>query len=526
MSNSTDRRSLTIAALAATLATATPLAVSAQSLAKQQVIRAGLAFDDVRTLDPHTAVADGEVPILNQIYEGLVALRPGTMDVANLEPGLAEKWEASADKKVWTFTLRKGVKWHDGTEFSSQDVKFSLERVLDPKFGSPFRGTVANIDSVDASDPLVVKIALKEADATFPHLMVGYQAGYIVSKKAAETGDIKLAPVGTGPFKLMNYKSRDSVTLTRNDGYWRGKPVIEQIVYQFMPEASTRELALRTGEIDLIGIQARQDVVDRVRRSAKVDLAAPANTFYLFINTKKKPFDDIRVRQALNYATDQANLIKFIGADIAQSERSALPKGYVGQTDEVSQYPYNVTKAKALLKEAGLADGFSMSVNMSNSNIYLPPMQVLQEQWKKAGINVDIKVVDHPTYHRLIREDANPVVIYGAYRYPLTGRIYLEQFYKGSSAIGQLNAIVNFSHFGDGIPGADEEIDKAAFSADSAEQVRLWSIAQKKIADAAVSIPLYTQYYAMARSPAVDLGHEQKSLSFYTITEKTRLLAK
>ncbi|QRM32924.1 ABC transporter substrate-binding protein [Microvirga sp. VF16] len=518
-----NRRTFGCGVLAAGLATTIPTLGRTQELAAEQTLRIGLDINDIATFDPHISVA-GEAEIFQQIYEGLVAFKDGTMDVTDLQPGLAERWEASPDKKIWTFTLRKNVKWHDGSDFTSDDVKYSLERVLDPKFGSPFRTAVANIDNVEAL-PGVVKIALKEPDPNFPQLMVNYHAGNIVSKKAGEAGKIKLSPVGTGPFKFSEYKVRERVSLIGNESYWNGKPIIEQISYLFMSEASTRELALKTGEVHAISLQARQNVVDRVRRFAEVNLTAPANTYYLFINVKKAPFDNIQVRQALAHATDAAGLIKYIGADIAKPERSALPKGYVGHTDDVTQYRYDIAKAKMLLKEAGLANGFSMSVNMSNNEIYLPIMQVLQEQWKKVGISIDLKVVDHPTYHRLIREDANPVVIYGAFRYPLTGRIYLNQFYKGSSAIGKPTAVTNFSHFGDVIPGADDELTKAESSADAAEQIRLWEQAQKKIADAAVSIPLYTQNAAMARSTLIELGHVQRS-NFYLITEKTRLLAK
>jgi peptide/nickel transport system substrate-binding protein len=499
--------------------------VHAQKLAASQVIRAGLTVADIRTLDPHSAIATGEVPMVSEIYEALVAFKPGTMDVENLQPGLALSWESSEDKKVWTFRLRPNVKWHDGNPFTSEDVKYSLERVQNKDFGSPFRASMENLVSIETPDPLTVRMNLAQPDTSFPQLVAGYQAGYIVSKKAVEKGDIKLNPVGTGPFKLASYKSRESVTMERNDEYWGGKPVIERIVYQFMTEPSTRELALRSGELDMIAIQARQDIVSRVRRTgADVDLTAPSNTFYLHLNVTKKPLDDVRVRQALAYATDQANLIKFIGAEIAKPETSALPKGYVGHTDDVPQYAFDVNKAKALLKEAGVPNGFALTVNMASADIYLPPMQVIQEQWKKIGVNLDIKVVDEPTYHRLIREDANPVVIYGAFRYPLTGRIYLQQFYHSASTVGKPTASVNFSHFGDAIPGIDDELTNAAYNADPAQQVALWQTAQKKIADAAVSIPLYTQFYAMAKSPSVDLGAPQKSFSFYKITEKTRVL--
>src|SRR3546814_5398862 len=124
---------------------------------------------------------------------------------------------------------------------------------------------------------------------------------------------------------------------------------------------------------------------------------------------------------------------------------------------------------------------------ISNSDIYLPPMQINQEMWKKIVVNLELNVVDHPTYHRLIRENVNPVVIYGAYRYPLTGTIYLTQFYHSISAIGTPTASINFSHYGEVIPGVDEEIDKARTELDPKVQVALWEAAQRKIVEDVVS---------------------------------------
>ena len=148
-------------------------------------------------------------------------------------------------------------------------------------------------------------------------------------------------------------------------------------------------------------------------------------------------------------------------------------------------------------------------------------MQVLQEQWKRAGVNLDLRVVDHPTYHRLIRENVAPVVIYGAYRYPLTGRVYFDQFYHSAAIIGRPTAVTNFSHFA----GADAEIEAARFETDPEKQKALWMTVQRKIMEEAVAVPLFTRAYAMARSPKLDLGHEQKSWSFYTFSAKSRLLA-
>ena len=163
-------------------------------------------------------------------------------------------------------------------------------------------------------------------------------------------------------------------------------------------------------------------------------------------------------------------------------------------------------------------------MNISNSNIYLPPMQVIQEMWKKIGVTLKLNVVDHPTYHKLIRQDANPVVIYGAHRYPYTGNIYLTQFYHSDSIVGKPSAIINFSHYGDALPGVDQYIDDARYELDTEKQKKLWVKAQKQITKDAVSYPMFTRSYGMAKAKYLDLGFEQKSWSMYQITETARIL--
>ena len=150
-------------------------------------------------------------------------------------------------------------------------------------------------------------------------------------------------------------------------------------------------------------------------------------------------------------------------------------------------------------------------------------MQVIQEMWKKIGVDLELKVVDHPTYHKLIRKDVNPVVVYGAYRYPLTGTRYFTQFYHSDSIVGKKTAIINFSHYGEAMPGVDKYIDDARFELDVNKQIQLWTAAQKQIKQDCVSFPLFTRKYAMAKNKAFNQGFEQISYSFYQVTEKSRI---
>jgi peptide/nickel transport system substrate-binding protein len=480
------------------------------------------------TVDPHFAVKIGEVPIVRMVYEALLSHPPGAIDIEKLQPALAERWEVGSDKLTWTFFLRKGVKWHeDYGEFTAEDVKFSIGRITDEKVGSPFRKNLAVVESVTVVDPYTVKIKTKQVKPDLPALFVNNQAGFIVSKKAVEKlgKDLTYHPVGTGPFCYESYKPRESFTLLANEHYWGGKPILNKVIVSFMPDGSTRELALRSGEVDAINIPAKQEWIDRLRKTGfDVNLTSPANMFVLHFNLTKKPLDDIRVRKALCHAISRDEMISYLGKDVAKAEYSPLPSGYVGHTDDVVRYEYDPEKAKQLLADAGYPDGFQMSMNISNSNIYLPPLQIVQEQWKKVGVGLELKVVDHPTYHKLIRQDVNPVVIYGAYRYPLTGDIYLTQFYHSDSIVGKPSAVINFSHYGEAMAGVDKYIDDARYELDVNKQKALWEAAQKQIKKDAVSFPLFTRVYAMAKAKYLDLGFVQKSWSFYDVRETTRIL--
>lgn len=495
----------------------------AQELAANQTVRLGLGVDDIRTLDPQFSTGVGETPIVEFVYEALTKFPDGVIDPTRIEPSLAESWEVQPDGLTWIVKLRKNVQWHEGYgEFTADDVLFSYNRLKEAKTGSPFRANLAPIATIEKIDPHTVKFTTKDPVPNLPALLVNANKAFIMSHVASEKGiDFRTHPIGTGPFQYQTYKPRESFTLKRNDKYWAGRPIIETIVAQFMSNGSTRELALRSGDVQAIDLAATQDTIDRMRKAKmQVSLTAPANTYILYLNPKIKPFDDIKVRKALSYAIDRKAMSKFLGQEVSAEEISPLPAGYIGHTDDVARYDFDMQKAKALLTEAGYPNGFSASLPISNNNIYLQPMQIIQEQWRKIGVNLTLNVVDHPTYHRLIRQDTSPAVIYGAYRYPLDGIRYLDEFFHSKSIIGTPTAATNFSHY----DKVDAELDAARSEKDPAKQIQLWQQAQKKIMADAMAIPLFTRKYALAHNPKLDLGHEQKSYSFYTFSKDSRLL--
>jgi peptide/nickel transport system substrate-binding protein len=519
------RTVITAASIAAAVCVG-PMA-SAEELADNQVLRLGVGVDDIRTIDPHFSVGVGEWPIFGAVYESLVRFPRGTMDAADLQPALATEWSADDSGLVWTFTLREGVEWHHGYgAFTADDVVFSLERLRDENNPSPHAGLLSAVTDVEAVDDLTVRITTDAVVPNMPALLVNNNIGYILSRAALDDGiDPTTHPIGTGPFQFDEYRPRESFNLAANPDYWGGEPRLERFVVQFMPDASTRELALMAGEIHGIDIPARQDALDRMRGAGmEVDLTSPANMFALYLNMSLEPINDIRVREALYAGIDREALAAYFGEDVAYVENSALPQGYIGQTDDVRVVDHDPERARELLAEAGFEDGLTMSIAISNNNIYLPPMQVIQEMWRGIGVDLQMNVVDHPTFHRIIRENANPVVIYGAFRYPLDGSVYLTQFYHSASAIGQPGQVINFSHFGHHGASVDNLIEEAQFEMDQARQIELWEEAQRIIADEIAVVPLYTRSYALARSPKMVLGFETRSRSNYEVTEKARIL--
>lgn len=501
--------------------------VLAQELAAQQVARLGVGVDDIATVDPHISIGTGEWPIYAPVYEALVHFPQGSMDGSDLQPGLATDWSLDDSGLVWTFNLREGVEWHGGYgPFTADDVVFSIGRVLDPQAGSPFREMLDAVENIEAIDDLTVEITTSSVLPNLPALLVNHNAGYIVSRAAIEDGiDLRTHPVGTGPFMFEEYRPRESFSLVANPDYWNGAPTLERLVVQFMPDGATRELALISGEIHGIEIPAAQDNVERLRANGmEVDLTAPANMFTLMMNLTIDPISDIKVREALAAGIDRDAMVGFFGEDVSYAEYSPLPQGYVGHTSDVNWIEYDPERARELLAEAGFEDGLSLSMAISNSNIYLPPMQVIQEMWNAIGVTLQLNVVDHPTYHSMIRENSNPVVLYGAFRYPFDGNEYLTQFYHSEAAVGQPGAITNFSHVGQVGASIDDLIEAARIETDADEQVRLWEEAQQVIMDEIAAVPLYTRNYALARSPKLDLGFETRSRSMYQISENARIL--
>ncbi len=513
----------------------------AQQLAKEQIINIAFDAGDLQTLDPHRAATTVDRATVDMVFNGLVRYPPG--DQVKVEPDLATSWKVSPDKKVWTFTLRKGVFFHpypgnaSGYELTSDDVVYSLKRASDSKRSS-YAGEYGGM-TFEAVDPQTVKITIDKpiSETLFLAKVASYAGGMIVCKKAVEEkGDdwFKTNPVGTGPFKFESYEPRQKTVLTGNPKYFRGTPILKQVVVRYIAAVNSRELGLQSGELQIIEGLKEDKWIEKVATFPDVTVKSfgPCESQVLNFNMSKPPFNDIRIRKAFSYAVSREGVAAFMGKGLAvpiYSPAQAPPAPGALTKEEALKagvvYEDNIAEAKKLLTEAGFPNGIKTEVIISEmASSYQKPMVAIQAQVKKAGIDMALKVVDHSSFHSLIREDASPIVYYAAWRPNVD--VYLTRFYHSDSVVKTgKKPDTNFSHYG----GIDDLIEKARWELDANKQMAFWKEAQIKLLQDVALVPIIRLKYAYPMKSNVDLGHPLEfSWATYSpqITEKTRLLAK
>ena len=505
------------AAVAAVLA-ATP------ALAQKTTLVVGMQSQDAGVLDPHLNSGTPGKALLNWMFNGLVRIKPGEFSPEFIEPDIAESWTSSADGKEWTFKLRQGVQCHhDGGEFTSEDAVYSLNRAAS-KDSSAFSSDYGAFDKVEAPDKYTVKITLREAIPSLLGQVMNYHGGNMVCKKAAEAlgkDGFGKKPAGTGPFMFAEYVPQQYVKLVANPKYFRGEPKLKEIIYRFIPSDSSRDLALRAGEIDLMIGRQEQAWVERTKQvpGLKVAVFGPAEMSVIHLNMTQPPLDNLKVRQAVAHAIDRAGIWQFRGRDISRQAVSVVPSGYQGTHETAPLLPHDLAKAKALLAEAGYPNGITIKAIHTTLPGMFTFIEAVQAQLKRAGINLDITPVEHPTFHAQIRQDLSQLVHFQAARFPVAD-VYLTQFFHSRSIVKTPTAVTNFSH----CKVADAEIDAARSEQDKAKQAALWKTAQEKIIGEVCAVPVNEMLLLWAYRDALDLGYELKGALNLgpPVTENTR----
>ena len=345
-------------------------------------------------LDPHKTVAASTFQITRNIYDTLVQ----TDAQGGIQPDLAVKWEPSADGLKWTFTLRQGVKFHNGREMTAEDVKYSFERLLAKETASPRAKDFAVVKSISAPDARTVVFELNKPQAPFlSNLAYGWAA--IVPKEAVDT--LRDKPVGTGPFKVVEWVKDSHVTLERFDGYFvEGVPYLDKAIFRVITDPAARLAALRAREVDVIPELPAQEVA-AVRKDPNLTIVeVPFNGIqYIAINNKVAPFDNVKVRQALNYAVDRRAVIETAQFGVGVPIASHMPPATSYYVDLTGKYPYDPDKAKQLLAEAGLPNGFETTMILPQPyDFHIRNGQVVADQLSKVGIKVKLETMEWGTW--------------------------------------------------------------------------------------------------------------------------------
>lgn len=346
-----------------------------------------------------------------QIFDTLVEFKPGTTEV---QPALAERWDVADDGLEFTFYLREGVKFHDGTDFNADAVKFSFDRQLVEdhpyyEFG-PWKYwgymDMSNIvESIEVVDTYTVKFYLQRVEAPFiANLAMDFAAIVSPTAVAKHGADFTSNPVGTGPFKLASWTKDDSIVLDANKDYWGEGPYLDRLILRVIPDATARYLALKNGEVDVIDFPSAEDL-ELMAADANIELIQQPglNVGYIAMNNDKEPFDDKRVRQAMNYAINRQEIIDAVYGSAGQVAKNPLPPTMWSYNDDIDPYPYDPAKARELLAEAGYPDGFSTDLwAMPVARPYNPNArriaEIVQADLAEIGVEAEIVSYDWGTY--------------------------------------------------------------------------------------------------------------------------------
>jgi peptide/nickel transport system substrate-binding protein len=360
---------------------------------------------EAATLDWHMHCDKNAHEPDRQIFDTLLRRNIKTLQ---LEGNLAESWRTLNDT-TWQFKLKRNVKFHNGEPFDAAAVKFSIERMLNPKQGAPGRTSIATIDHVDVIDPYTVNVVTK---APFPLLPVRMSPGHcgtvgiVPPKYLAQVGDAGFAvkPVGTGPFKFVEWVKDERLVLEANKDYHRGAPAIERLIFRPVPELTTRVAALMSGQADLVS-DIPPDQTGKIQSSgnAHVEISSLGGFVIMVKMTNylmPGPWQDVRVRKAINYAIDMDTIIKTVLEGYGVVLGVPLEKEAFGFNPNIKWYGYDPEKAKALLREAGYANGFEMTLHAPNRRYMndIEVMQAMAQMLSKVGIKAKVEVWEQSVY--------------------------------------------------------------------------------------------------------------------------------
>ncbi len=417
-------------------------------------------------LDPTAgaAAAIDEVVYAN-VFEGLTRIGPD----GSVQPALAESWTVSDDGKVYTFKLRSGVKFHDGTDLDSGDVKFSLDRARAEDSTNAQKPLFAQIDNVEAGDGTVT-VTLKQPQGSFLYNM-GWGDAVIVAPETADGN--KANPVGTGPFKFDSWAKGSSIKIAKNPDYWGEAAMLEKAEFRIIPDAAAAVPALLSGDVHAFANMPAGDALAQIQADPRFEvvIGATEGETILSTNNKKAPFDNLKVRQAIAHALNREAIIQGNGSGYGTPIGSHFSPANEAYVDLVGTYPYDPAKAKALLAEAGFADGIKATIKLPPPGYAREGGQVVAAQLREVGIDLEIIPVEWAQWLEQVFKAKDYDLTIVSHTEPNDIGIYARKDY----------------YFQYDNPAFNEIIAKLDVTADPAMRKELYGQAQKILADDAVN---------------------------------------
>lgn len=458
-------------------------------------ITVGIAQDLDDSLDPHQTVAAGTREVLFNIFEGLV--KPNSD--GEMIPAVAEKYTLSEDGTTYTFTLREGVKFHNGQTVTAEDVVYSINRCAAVPEGQekPLVAAFSAVKSVEALDEKTVAVTIAQRDLEF----ISYMTAAIIP---ADYENQDTAPVGTGPFKFVSRTPQQDFVMERFEDYWGAPAWLDKVTYKICENADALVMNLNGGSIDLCA-HLTSAQASQLNQNFQVLEGTMNLVQAIYLNNQAKPFDNQLVRQALCYAIDRQGIMDMVadghGTAVGSSIYPAFTKYFLPEL--VDKYPHSVEKAKELLAQAGYPDGFDMTISVPNN--YQPHMdtaEVVAEQLREAGINVTIQPVEWSTWLDTIYNGRQfQATVVGVDAANMTARAMLERF---TSDYGK-----NFINYNN--PAYDALFQQAINAQDEATQTDMYKQMETILADTAANV--YIQDLCDLVAMRQDLG----GLKFYPI---------
>lgn len=432
-------------------------------------IKVGIS-QDLDSLDPHKAVAAGTKEVLFNIYEGLV--KPDKD--GNLVEAVASDYSISDDAKVYTFTLRDGVKFHNGNAVTAEDVKYSIDRCADTSNGEPLVSAYSIIESVDILDEKTVEIRLTEPNTEF----LAYMTTAVIPKGYDK---LDTEPVGTGPFRYVSRSPQENVILEKNEDYWGEKAHLDQVEFKIVADSDMLVTNLKGGSIDM-AMRLTSSQAAELTEGFHIEEGTMNLVQALYLNHDAKPLDNEKVRQALCYAVNPDEIMDMMadgkGVRIGTSMYPGLKKYYDGEYADY--YGQDYEKAKELLAEAGYPDGFDLEITVCSADQpHVDTAQVIVEQLKNIGVNATIKPIEWEAWLEDVYAGRNfQSTVVGVDASNLSARAMLERFTSDAGG--------NFINFKDA--EYDSIFKKAIAATDEAEQIKLYKEMEGILAEKAANV--------------------------------------